>query len=111
MRMVYLGAFVLVALLTGCQRSQTPGAMVPPGPSVTIELSSPSVSRAGNEIVCVVKYRVTGGQPKPTDVYRVEWREPKEGFAILAKVEGKDLQAEGEFKGRFQPHKPFGPES
>ena len=108
-RLVSIGALVVIQLV-GCGSSQSSGPAVPPGPSVAIELLSPVVSREGNEIVCSVKYRITTGQPEPNDRYRVEWRDPKEGFAILAKVEGKDLKPEGEFKGRFAPRKPFGPE-
>ena len=103
-------ALLITALLIGCQRPTPPTPAAPPGPSVTIELLPATVSREGNEIVCVVKYRITKGEPEATDRYRVEWRDPTQGFAILAKVEGKDITPEGEFKARFKPQKPFGPE-
>jgi hypothetical protein len=101
---------LVLTQLVGCGPSAPAGPAVPPGPSVTLELVSGSATRDGAEIVCTVKYRITAGRPEPTDRFRVEFRDPKEGFAIIAKLEGKDLTPEGEFKGRFVPRKPFGPE-
>jgi hypothetical protein len=76
-----------------------------------LELYDAHVIRDGAAIDCEVKYRITSGKPEPDDQYRVEFRDPRAGFAILTNLSGKEIQPEGTFKGRFTPHQPFGPEA